>query len=66
MTQILKRIERELEARYRRDLTYAVHYGSGWERASESYDRLRGFKESLSQRAESRTAKEESAHPLAA
>mgnify|MGYP001588500271 CR=1 FL=1 len=42
-------IELELEKGYEQSLTYAMAYGSGWERAQEAYRRLRAFKGGLAE-----------------
>jgi len=47
---VVQQIEQELEGQHAAALTYALRYGSGWDRVQESFRRLQAFKEALGRR----------------
>ncbi len=65
MRELVRTIERALEQEHEKALTYAMQYGTGWDRADEAYKRLRAFKEALERR-EAATASKKATRKLAA
>ncbi len=60
MTELVRNIERALEQEHEKALTYAIQYGTGWDRAEEAYRRLRAFKDALARKQESRPGRKAS------
>lgn len=65
MGELVRIIERALEQEHEKALTYAMQYGTGWDRAEEAYRRLRAFKDALERR-EAATAGKKAARKMAA
>ncbi len=57
-------IELALEEEYTQAVSYAVRYGSGWDKAQTAFARLRAYKQGLAEMAQGATTEED--FPLAA